>query len=570
MKESLSAYFAVAAWADGEYKMKAAHSPDLHTERLDHPIGVHPERVKPMRHHVRFVVLLALCTVVAGCLPDEPPVKPKDKPKSDVQAPSAGKTGDTEKPRSAEAPGPTYKVEKAPFKVEATLKGVFETPDMTEVAVRPEAWTSMVVHKAVAHGTAVKKGDTLIEMDLEKIDQAIKDLEAERRIAELALKQAEEEVPILERTTPMDLASAERAKTLADEDLKKFLEVDRPMMEKSANFSLENAKHSVEYAQEELRQLEKMYRDKDIREDTEEIILKRQRRQLEMTKFFLAINEQRISDLIKVTLPRQEHAIREAVTKQAVALDKAKATLPLALRQKRVALEKLRYDSEKTAERLARLKRDRNILTVTAPAEGLVYYGKCVRGQWATAAQVAGRLVRGGTVQPEEVVLTIVNPASLFVRATVEEKDLPHVSSAQKVKVIPTGMPDTKCSAKIDQVSPVPVTPGNFEARISLTSSANGVVPGMACAVKLVPYQKADALAVPAAAVFTEELDDEKQFVYQPTKNGKPEKRPVTVGKTSGGKTEILAGLQEGDEILLEKPNPQKKSGGTPTAMIGD
>ena len=36
--------------------------------------------------------------------------------------------------------------------------------------------------------------------------------------------------------------------------------------------------------------------------------------------------------------------------------------------------------------------------------------------------------------------------------------------------------------------------------------------------------------------------------------DGKPRKRAVKVGKTGGGKTEILDGLKQGDEILSSKP----------------
>jgi multidrug efflux pump subunit AcrA (membrane-fusion protein) len=471
----------------------------------------------------------------------------------------------------AEPKLPTVKVEKRPFKIEASIKGVFESPEMTEVAIRPEAWTSpMPVVKAVPHGTQVKKGATLIELDFEKLDQAITDLENERRLAQLTLKLAEEELPILEKLTPMELASAERAKNLSEEDLKRFLETDRALAEKSAKFSLDNAKHSVEYAEEELRQLEKMYRDKDIREDTEEIILKRQRRQVENAKFFLSTSEKRVHDTLNVMLPRQEQSLKELAAKSAVAWDKARTTLPLTLRQKHVALAKLKYDSEKSTERLAKLKKDRELLAMKAPADGIVYYGKCVRGQWATAAMIAGKLVRGGTLPAEEVVVTIVNPTGLFVRATVDEKELPNIRTGQKAKVVATANPDVKHAAKVEQVTSVPVTPGNFESKITLDAAPEvGIVPGMACTVKLVPYQNADALTVPAGAVFTDDLDDDKQYVLLPQKNGKPEKKTVKVGKTSGGKTEITTGLQEGDEILTEKPGGGKQPSAMPVAPLG-
>jgi hypothetical protein len=44
----------------------------------------------------------------------------------------------------------------------------------------------------------------------------------------------------------------------------------------------------------------------------------------------------------------------------------------------------------------------------------------------------------------------------------------------------------------------------------------------------------------------------------------KPEKRSVKIGKTAEGKTEILAGLREGEIILTSKPD-SKALGVPPT-----
>jgi multidrug efflux pump subunit AcrA (membrane-fusion protein) len=166
------------------------------------------------------------------------------------------------------------KVEQRPLKIEVILSGVFEARRMIDVSIRPMVWPSpLLVERAIELGTPVKKGDILLEFDHDKIDKAIADSEVENTIGDLALKQAEEEVPILEKSLPVDLASALRAKTQADEDLKKFLEVDRANSERSAQFMVKRSVEFLEYAKEELRQLEKMYRSKDLTEETEEIIL---------------------------------------------------------------------------------------------------------------------------------------------------------------------------------------------------------------------------------------------------------------------------------------------------------
>jgi len=505
---------------------------------------------------MRSVTCIAFLFVVAGCEPGDTEV---------AQKPDAVKPAPV---KEAPAKAATHKVEKEPLKIEVNLKGTLEAEDMTEVYIRPEAWLPntggmLTVLKAVEHGTAVKKGATLIALDLERIDQAIRDLENEGRLTDVALRQAEEELPVLTKSTPLEAAAAERAKRIADEDLKRFLDIDRDLTEKNANFSVKSSANYLEYAKEELKQLEKMYRANDLREETEEIILKRQRNAVESAAHYLKQAEIHRDETVKIELPRKEQTLKEAALKQALALEKARSGLPLTLNQKILAFDKLKYERDKSAERLTKLRHDHEAMTIKAPADGIVYYGKCQHGQWSSAGSLSGKLQHGGMIMPDEVLLTIVKARPLFIRATVEEKDLQHIHAGAKGKAVVATLPDLRLPATVKEVSAIPVAPGSFEAKlgVDLAKGAESLMPGVACTVKLIAFAKADALTVPVGALFTEELDDDQHFVYLVGKDGKAVKHPVTVGKKTAAKAEILQGLKEGDEILLEKPAPAKVDG---------
>ncbi len=375
------------------------------------------------------------------------------------------------------------------------------------------------------------------------------------------LKQANEELPILEKALPVDLAAAERTKIQADEDLKRFLEIDKPHSIKSADFSVKRSNEYLEYAKEELRQLEKMYRSKDLTEETEEIILRRQRFQVENSEFALKEAELHRNQTLKVDLPRQEERTRESAVKHAIDLEKARATLPLNLNQKRLAVAKLKHELAKGAEKLADLRHDRDAMTVHAPADGLVYFGRCDHGHWASAAAVASKLHWGGTILPDEVFMTIVAPRPVDIRATVDEKDLAALTQRGELKGLATSTldPARRLPARLSSVVPVPHEAGKFEAVIAVEIGADLALlkPGMACSIKFVPYRKDEALTVPATAMFEDESDDAlSHYVYlaRADRNVRYPKRRITTGKTAQGKTEILAGLAEGDEILTAKP----------------
>jgi multidrug efflux pump subunit AcrA (membrane-fusion protein) len=124
-----------------------------------------------------------------------------------------------------------------------------------------------------------------------------------------------------------------------------------------------------------------------------------------------------------------------------------------------------------------------------------------------------------------------------------------------KGRVAIVGYPDVKLSGQITQVAGVPQSPGKFEARVAVEpgDDAKAVAPGMACSVKITAYRKNDALTVPETAVFSEGDDDDAHYVFLAGKGAGPERRLVKVGKSWGGKTVILEGLHEGDEILTSK-----------------
>lgn len=454
----------------------------------------------------------------------------------------------------------TVKVEKKPFKIQLEMQGVFEADRLTPIAVRLDAWApqsgggQLTITEVVEHGKSVKKGDLLIQLDVQKLDEAIRDLEAESHLADLAVKQAEVTLPALEKSTPLKLAIAEKKKKEADENRRRFLEIDRPFSTEAAHFQVKNIRDFLDYEREELRQLEKMYKADDLTEETEEIILKRQRNTIEMVTFMLRSAEKERDRALQLELPRTDRELQDAAEQHTLELDEARSSLPLAVQEARLQLAKHRYERQKSTERLARLQRDRAALSVRAPVDGIVYYGRCQRGKWSTG-ESDDRLIVGGSLQPDDIVMTIASGA-LFVRAAVEEEQLRHLTLGQACRVEPARSSKLRLSGKLATLKLVPVKESTFDARVAIDPTEDtrqtAFFPGMTAKVKFVPYVNMAALALPASAVFNDELDETKRFVYLP--GAKHERRTVTVGEETDDEVEIRQGLREGEEVLAEKP----------------
>ena len=464
-----------------------------------------------------------------------------------MYAPTWADEDDDDKDKSKSKPA-VHVVKPAMFKIDATFDGVFETKTAAEVVLHAETWSSFKVVKAVEQGTTVKKGDRLVWLEMEEIEDSIREHESSHQLSDFELQISQAELQLTEKLAPFELASAEHDKVVADEDLADYRKVIRPEAEKSIRFSLKMMEQYLEYSQEELHQLEKMYKADDLTEETEEIILTRARNDVESAVFLLEQNRIH-ADMSLKELPRHEIRLQESARHSTASLDKLRATSPINLAKFRLNLEKSKFSHEQSADKLRKLKRDYEAMKVTAPADGIVYYGHFERGQWSAPSI---KFHREDSLPVNTPVMTIVKPGPLTVRGTVPEKDLDSVAVGLSARVVPAGFSDTNLKAKVAEFSVYPVSSGNYDCTLSLANTPRQIGPGMTCKITVQGYRKADALAVPVATVHTD--DDGDAFVYLARKGEKPARQPVQTGRRTEKQVEIVEGLKAGDEVLLEEP----------------
>ena len=378
------------------------------------------------------------------------------------------------------------------------------------------------------------------------------------------MQQAEEQLQALDKIKPLDMEASQRAARLAEEDRKDYMDVERPFVVRANDFSLKMADEMLEYEQEELRQLEKMYKADDITEETEQIVLKRAHDNVERAKFqqeFMKLNRDHI---LKFSLPRADDTIKESARRKSLDWEKTRIEIPLASQKQRLELDKMRVQRERLDERLKKLVADRELMTVKSPIDGIVYYGKSTKGRFGDANSLAEGLRRNSSIMPNQVFMTVVQPRPMVIRANVPEDQLHRVRPDMKGLATPTSYPKLKLPVTLGDVSDIPTGMGSFDAQLAvdLGRKAKLLMPGMTCKVKLVSYLRKEALTVPPKCVNTDELDEQKQFVYVLDKDGKSQRRDVTVGEKTDKQVEIIKGLAVGEKVLLEAP---KTSDETPT-----
>ncbi len=491
--------------------------------------------------------LLGLFLLAGGAWVFSPSAPAQEDPAKDSKAEAA----DEKKTESSK----THTVKSETFRIETELDGVLEAVNMTEISLRPDVFKTLEVVKAVPHGTEVKKGQALVELETKDLEEQVREAELAVELGELTLKDAQVNLKSLEATMPLDLASLERANMVAQRELKQYRDTDRPLAVRSAKHSLKSSEGQLENVMEELKQLERMYKADDLTEETEEIILKRARRSVETAELFLEQSKIRTARRLNESIPEQEVTLTEAAKRAELSLAKVKVTAPMKFRSQQIELDKLERAQEKAVEKLEKLTADLKLLHVDSPASGVVYYGSCQDGKWSSIDTIEKQLQPGKTLTTNQVFMTIVQLSPMQVRLSLAEKDLRHIQKGVNGEAVPTAFPDLKLPVSVTSVARFPDGSTKFDALASLRSkNAESLVPGMTCKVKMVSYEKKNALAIPEKALFQEENQSAKTYVYLAGENDKPLKRPVSIGKKHGGKVEITKGLNAGDKILTEKP----------------
>lgn len=160
----------------------------------------------------------------------------------------------------------------------------------------------------------------------------------------------------------------------------------------------------------------------------------------------------------------------------------------------------------------------------------------------------------GVTKNPNPTTLaTIANMDPTYVVANVDETDISKLKIGQKADMILDSYPGRTIKGEVVEiglVATVTTTGGTaFPVKIKITEAKNvDLRIGMSADTEIVVETKEDALRVPVAAVTT---DSGKDAVYI-VKETKAEKTTIKIGLLSGEYYEVLAGITEGEEVVIK------------------
>lgn len=156
---------------------------------------------------------------------------------------------------------------------------------------------------------------------------------------------------------------------------------------------------------------------------------------------------------------------------------------------------------------------------------------------------------RGGQyVTPQTELYMIADLSKIWVLADVYEDELPWVAEGDHARLTVPGLPGRVFEGRVDYVYPyLDERTRTVQVRLEFDNPDLALKPDMFANVELLGDAWVDAVAVPAEAIVR---SGERERLFVVRAPGKFEPREVKLGVSADGWTQILAGVQPGEEVV--------------------
>ncbi len=158
----------------------------------------------------------------------------------------------------------------------------------------------------------------------------------------------------------------------------------------------------------------------------------------------------------------------------------------------------------------------------------------------------AGQLLQPGTTQ----CFMISDVSNVWVLVNVYQKDLPYVRVGDPVTIQTDSYPDIFHGRISYVAASLDPNTRTLQARIETPNPGEKLKKDMYVTATVNAGAIKNAIALPDAAILRDSDSQNQPFVYAAAGSGHFGRRPVTVGESLNGQTEITSGLKAGDQVI--------------------
>ncbi len=260
--------------------------------------------------------------------------------------------------------------------------------------------------------------------------------------------------------------------------------------------------------------------------------------------------------LLKRAYDRATNMAKDGVV-SASSLDDAQKNYEMALNKQNVSKAQVTVLKAKIAQSQANVAQDQANLKqleeqlsytdIISPIDGIVLSRDVQMGD-----AVSSILVLGSSAT---LVMTLGDTSEVYVKGKVDESDIGKVYLGQRARIKVESFKDKTFDGKVTKISPMGVEKDNvttFEVRVSIQNPGGELKAEMTANAEIILEEHKAVLQIPEGAILYDK--DKKASVEIPNPKGKEgkDKIAVNIGISNGAKTEVLSGLKEGDQVVLQ------------------
>ena len=421
-----------------------------------------------------------------------------------------------------------------------------------QVEIRSELDVRAQIVELVAEGTRVKAGDVLVKLNSEDIEREIQEETLRVEEAKSELTSAENAVIIQISENESRLRKARLSKELAQLRLTQWEEGDVAKKREQLRINLESAERDYQRLKEKAENSASLYaREFKSKNDYESDQTNMLRAQADLT---IAQLDKEIYE--KYTFESERRQNNSDVEEAEAELERVLKENESQLASEQGDLANRRRQYEIRANKLTDLQDQLEKTTIRAPKDGLVVYYASAQGRrmWDDNR---GTLQVGREVNPRETLIVLPDTSEMIASVQVHESIAGRVKPGQPANIRIDALGGAAVEGLVESVGVLAESGGwrdpnlrEYNVRIALSDSSGELKPSMRCEAEIRLGRVEDALSAPVAAIFNEGA---LHYVYTPD-DGKYHRAPVSVGRRSSTKVEIVSGLSAGDRVLAREP----------------
>jgi HlyD family secretion protein len=259
---------------------------------------------------------------------------------------------------------------------------------------------------------------------------------------------------------------------------------------------------------------------------------------------------------LKLNMDRAEQMYKEGVMSKSFVED-AEKNYQLALNKQMSAQRNLtvsRAEIAKSEAQVAQAKasmdnaeEDLKNSTIVSPIDGLVLSRDVSVGDGVSSILILG--------SQATLVMTLGDTSEVYVQGKVDEADIGKVYLGQPARIVVESFKDKKFTGKVTRISPFGKEKDNvttFEVRVSISNPTGELKANMTANAEIILEEKKNVLMVPEASLIYDKDRNASVELPDPKADNGRKKVPVKLGISNGVKTEIVSGLNEKQQVVLQ------------------